>query len=135
MRELPVGTHMLLVRSVGFEPVSDVVELTDLDAQHVSVALITPARVMSPVVIEARRLAAAYARVGFDRRQQGGVGQFLTADDIAARHAEALSQLFEGMPGLTNVLPIRDSQTRERSRCWLLSRVRGRWADARSRRR
>jgi hypothetical protein len=100
MRELPIGTHMLLVRSVGFEPVSDVVELTNLDAQHVSVALITPARLMSPVVIEARRLAAAYARVGFDRRQQGGLGRFLTADDIAARHAEALSQLFEGMPGV-----------------------------------
>lgn len=100
MRGLPVGTHMLLVRSVGFEPVSDVVELTDRDAQHVSVALITPARVMSPVVVEARRMAAAYARVGFDRRQQAGTGRFLNADDIAARHAEGLSQLLAGMPGL-----------------------------------
>jgi Carboxypeptidase regulatory-like domain len=100
MRGLPPGTHMVLVRSVGFEPVSDVVELTDRDPQHVSVALITPARVLSPVVIEARRLAAAYARVGFDRRQRGGTGRFLTAGDIASRHAVALSQLLAGLPGL-----------------------------------
>jgi hypothetical protein len=100
IRGLPVGTHMVLVRSIGFEPVSDVVELTDHDPQHVNVALVTPARVMSPVVVEARRAAAAYARVGFDRRQQGSTGRFLNADDIAARHAEALSQLLAGMPGL-----------------------------------
>jgi hypothetical protein len=100
MRGLPIGTHMVLVRSVGFEPVSDVVELTDRDPQHVSVALLTPARLMSPVVVEARRLAAAYARVGFDRRERGGTGRFLNAEDIAGRHAETLSQLLAGMPGL-----------------------------------
>ncbi len=100
MRGLPVGTHMVLVRSIGFEPVSDVVELTSRSAQHLSVALTTPARELDPVVVEAHRLAIGYARVGFDRRRQEGVGQFLTADEIAAKHASTFSELFSSVSGI-----------------------------------
>jgi len=100
LRGLPVGTHMVLVRSMGFEPVSDVVELTSRGPQHVSIALTTPAREMDPVVVQAHRLAIAYARIGFDRRRQEGVGQFLTADDIAEKHATTFSSLFNGIGGV-----------------------------------
>jgi hypothetical protein len=45
------------------------------------------------VVVEAQQLQAGYARVGFSRRRQQGIGQFLTADQIASRHADMLSQI------------------------------------------
>jgi len=96
---LPSGTHMVHVRSVGFEPVSDVVELTNHEPQHVSIALTTPARVPNAVLVAAHRLQAGYARVGFDRRQLEGEGQFLTADDIADKHAPFLSVLLAGTMG------------------------------------
>ncbi len=100
MRGLPVGTHMVLVRSMGFEPVSDVVELTSRSPQHVSIALTTPAHELDPVVVQAHRLAIAYARIGFDRRRQEGVGQFLTADEIAAKSASTFSELFSSVSGV-----------------------------------
>lgn len=100
MRGLPTGTHMLVVRSVGFEPVSDAVELTNREAQHVNVALLTPARELDAVIVRAERLAAGYARVGFDRRRRSGIGTFLTADDIATKHAGSFSDLLAGLGGL-----------------------------------
>jgi hypothetical protein len=66
----------------------------------VSIALTTPAHALNPVVVEAHRLAIAYARIGFDRRRIEGVGQFMTADEIAAKHAETFSQLFATMSGI-----------------------------------
>jgi hypothetical protein len=96
IHDLPVGTHMVRVRSVGFEPVSDVVELSSHSPQHVNIALTTPARVPNSVLVAAHRLQAGYARVGFDRRQLDGAGQFLTADDIADKHAQFFSLLLAG---------------------------------------
>ena len=100
IRGLPPGTHMVVVQSVGFEPVADVVELTNREPQHVSMALATPSRTPSPALLRAERLRAGYARVGFDRRRQEAVGQFLTAEDIAAKHARVFSELLDGMVDL-----------------------------------
>jgi hypothetical protein len=100
MHGLPAGTHMLIVRALGFEPVSEAVELSNRTARSVEVSLLTPAHVLSPVVVQARQIQAGYARVGFDRRQISGVGQFMTVDDIARRNAQDFSQLFATMPGI-----------------------------------
>ncbi len=94
MRRLPSGTHMVVVRSVGFEPVSAVVELTNREPQHVTIAMLTPAYVMSPVLVQVQQLQVGYARVGFDRREHAGIGQFMTADQIEAKHAQRFSELF-----------------------------------------
>ena len=94
------NTHSFMVRSIGFEPVEEVVELAAHSPQQVSIALTTPAHVLNPIVVEAQRLQAGYARVGFDRRKREGVGQFLTANDIARRNAQAFSQLFTTILGV-----------------------------------
>ena len=100
MKGLPTGTHMLVVRVLGFEPVSVPVELANSAPRTVSIAMLTPAHLLSPVLVQARQLLAGYARVGFDRRQRAGNGQFLTIDDIARRNAQAFSQIFTTMPGI-----------------------------------
>jgi hypothetical protein len=101
MRGLPDGTHMLVVRSIGYEPISDVVELTNKEAQRISIALTTPAHVLSPVLVEAQQLQVAYKRIGFDRRQREGVGQFMTASTIEDKHAQFFSQLFSNVGGVS----------------------------------
>jgi hypothetical protein len=100
MRGLPPGTQTLSVRSVGFEAVEQVVELTNRAVGRVTVTLSTVARVLSPIVVSAQRLEAGYARVGFDRRRRAGLGQFLTADDIAKRHATYFAELLSQAPAL-----------------------------------
>ena len=100
IRHLPSGTHTLYVRYVGFEPVEVPVELTRRAPQTVLVAMTTPTYVLSPVIVQAQRLAEGYSRVGFDQRKRMGVGQFLTLDDIENRHVEQFSDLFTHMRGL-----------------------------------
>jgi hypothetical protein len=96
LRGLPAGTQTIQVRSVGFEEAAQVVELAFRSAEHVTVTLATAARVLGPVIVTTQRLQAGYARVGFDRRRHEGLGQFLTADDIAKRQAVHFSELLNG---------------------------------------
>jgi hypothetical protein len=100
IRHLPSGTHTLYVRYVGFEPVEMPVELTRRAPQTVLVAMTTPTYVLSPVIVQAQRLAEGYSRVGFDQRKRMGVGQFLTLDDIQNRHVEQFTDLFTHIRGL-----------------------------------
>lgn len=100
IRGLPSGTHMLVVRSVGFEPISVVVELTRRATQHVVVAMMKAAYVLSPVVVQAQQLARGYQNVGFSQRRRVGVGQFMTLDQITARHAEQFTDLFTNFHGI-----------------------------------
>ena len=100
LRGLPSGTHMLVVRSVGFEPTSVVVELTRRQPQHVVVAMMKATYVLSTVVVQAQQLARGYLNVGFSQRRKVGVGQFMTLDQIAARHAEQFTDLFTNFHGI-----------------------------------
>lgn len=100
IRHLPSGTHTLYVRYVGYEPVEISVELTRRAPQTIVVMMTTPTYVLSPVIVQAQRLAEGYSRVGFDQRRRMGVGQFLTLDDIQNRHAEQFSDLFTTMRGV-----------------------------------
>ncbi len=100
LRGLPSGTHMLVVRSVGFEPTSVVVELTRRAPQHIVVSMMKAAYVLSPVVVQAQQLARGYENVGFSQRRRVGVGQFMTLDQIAARHAEQFTDLFTNFNGI-----------------------------------
>jgi hypothetical protein len=100
IRGLPSGTHMLVVRSVGFEPTSVVVELTRRQPQHVVVPMMHAAYVLSPVVVQAQQLARGYQNVGFAQRKRIGVGQYMTLDQITARHAMQFTDLFTGFHGI-----------------------------------
>jgi hypothetical protein len=100
IRGLPSGTHMLIVRSVGFEPASIAVELTRREVRQVVVPMMNATYVLSPVVVQAQQLSLGYANVGFSQRRRVGVGQYLTLDDIARRHADQFSDLFTSMHGV-----------------------------------
>jgi CarboxypepD_reg-like domain/Carboxypeptidase regulatory-like domain len=100
IRGLPSGTHMLIVRSVGFEPASIAVELTRREVRQVVVVMMNATYVLSPVVVQAQQLALGYANVGFSQRRRVGVGQYMTLDDITRRHVDQLSDLFTGLHGV-----------------------------------
>ena len=100
LRGLPPGTHMVIVRALGFEPVSVAVELANTQPRNITVAMLTPAHVLDPILVEARQMQAGYARVGFDQRQRAGIGQFLTVDDIARKHAQQFSEIFNTVAGI-----------------------------------
>ena len=72
IRGLPSGTHMLVVRSVGFEPTSVVVELTRRAPQHVVVAMMQAAYVLSPSSCR-RSSSRAATRMSASRNAAGSV--------------------------------------------------------------
>lgn len=98
LRGLPAGTRTISVHSVGFDPIEQVVELAARAPGRVVLTLSPAARLLNPVVVSTQRLQAGYARVGFDRRRQAGLGEFFTADDIAKRHALYFSDFLNGSP-------------------------------------
>jgi hypothetical protein len=99
LRGLPTGTHTVEVRALGWEPVSQVVELTTHAPRHVVVSLGAKTAVLKAVVVTVK-LNAGLHNVGFDTRRRMGTGHFLTAEDIAKRDALEFLDLMTEMPGV-----------------------------------
>jgi hypothetical protein len=99
LRGLPSGSRAIVVRAVGYKPTSAPVELS---ARHPASVVVSLGRrpVVLPTVDVLGRLKAGYQRVGFDRREQAGIGQFLTLAQIQRRNASEFHDLLIGMPGL-----------------------------------
>ena len=96
---VPTGSRTLLVRAVGYIPATMPVELSVRQPQQVVVSLVPQAVVLKTVRVTAE-LQAGYRRIGFDRRQALGLGNFLNADDIARKAAIDFHDLLLNMPGM-----------------------------------
>lgn len=99
LRGLPSGSRAIAVRAIGYEQAALPVELSARHPQMVLVPLGKRAVVL-PAVEVAGRLRMGYQRVGFDRRQQAGLGRFLTLADIERRNVGEFHDLLVGVPGL-----------------------------------
>ena len=99
LRGLPSGSRAIVVRAVGYKPTSAPVELS---ARHPASVVVSLGRrpLVLPTVEVLGRLKAGYQRVGFDRREQAGIGRFLTLADIQRRNADEFHDLLMGLPGL-----------------------------------
>lgn len=100
LRGLPSGSRAIVVRAVGYKPTSAPVELS---ARHPASVVVSLGRkpVVLPAVEVLGRLKDGYHRVGFDRRQQGSIGRFLTLADIQRHNATEFHDLLIGVSGLT----------------------------------
>jgi len=100
LRQLPAGTRLVVVRAIGFQPVTATVELTNREPQHIAIPFTARAiPVLRPVVVTARYDSALH-RVGFDRRKLLGMGTFWTADQIDSHRASDFHDLFGTVPGV-----------------------------------
>jgi hypothetical protein len=100
LRGLPSGSRAIVVRAVGYKPTSAPVELSARRPASVVVSL-GRKPVVLPAVVVLGRLKEGYHRVGFDRRQQAGIGRFLTFADIQRHNASEFHDLLIGVSGLT----------------------------------
>ena len=96
--DVPAGTRMLEVRSLGYYPERRVVNVV-ADAAPVHVALSTFSAVMDTVKVTATRLFDRDSD-GFQRRRRTGAGRYLDADDIAKHRPMETSHVFRMVPGL-----------------------------------
>ncbi len=96
--DAPLGTRTLEVRAVGYYPERRTVNVAE-GSPSVRVAMQT-----YQSVIDTLKVIANYDRFSrieeFKARSRSGLGQFLTAEDIARRRALVTSELFPVVPGL-----------------------------------
>jgi hypothetical protein len=98
---VPSGAVILHVAKIGFQPVMKVIALAVADSVDLDVTLRPAAYQLATVVIHRDSSYVMPDLTGFDRRRRSGMGHYITADEIAQRHATETSQLLSGAPGIS----------------------------------
>lgn len=93
------GTRAIVVRRLGFHPVTQPVSVRADAIASVQVALTRYVPVLEAVRITARR-NLELDRVGFARRQRSGMGRYITPDEIDRRNPFRLNDLLRMVPSL-----------------------------------
>ena len=92
------GEHLVIVRRLGFSPLSTVLELgvgDSLDAEFLLEPV--PQRLGG---VNVRGAAGARKLAEFDERRALGIGHFLTQEDIEKTEASRATEVLRGLPGL-----------------------------------
>jgi hypothetical protein len=97
--KLPSGSHVLLVRHLGFGAETVPVDLTSREAQRVTVKLPKFVAMLDPVVVKARS-QAGLEKVGFAQRQKSGMGYYLGPDQLKNMNPQYLSDIMRRVPSL-----------------------------------
>jgi hypothetical protein len=96
---VPTGTQLIVVRELGFEPVSATVNVTSRQPTDMSVALGPTANILDPVLVTARR-NSALEKNGFLQRQRAGLGTYITREEVDKRKPQFLTDLLTNVPGI-----------------------------------
>jgi hypothetical protein len=99
LRNLPSGTHVLLVRHLGYAPTAVSVDLSSWEPKKISVTLEKSMNIMEPVLVVARR-TAALERVGFVGRRNRGLGKYFGPEDLDQIRPNRFSDILRLVPSL-----------------------------------
>jgi len=108
---VPTGTQLIVVRQVGFQPISLTVNVTAREPTDMKVALGPTANIMDPVLITARR-NTALEKQGFFRRQRSGWGTYITREDVDKRQPMFVTDLLTNVSGVRVVRTARGTIVR-----------------------
>lgn len=97
--ELPAGTWTVLARRVGSSPEPRVVSLPPERVTEVAFVL-RPAPTQLETVVVRDAATVGLQRVGFEARRQGGMGHYITAEQIAQQRPSRMTDLLRGVPGV-----------------------------------
>jgi hypothetical protein len=96
---LPVGTHALEVRRIGFAPQQIPVHLASRSPTSVEVVLDKPVRMLDAVNVTARTL---YSRrqTEIERRRRRGFGHFIMRDELERSATSRVTDVLRRVPGV-----------------------------------
>jgi hypothetical protein len=104
---IPVGQYLVIVRRVGYRPTSAVVDVSELDTLRLAYALETVnSSTLETVVVTEK--APSQRMLEFESRRKLGMGEFMTAEEIAQRNSVYATELFRKFLTV-NVSPSRTS--------------------------
>ncbi len=87
----PTGGYLLIVRRVGYRPITDLIEVIPGDTLRLTFALERVPQSLDTVVVTERRQSPRMRE--FDARRKLGIGEFMTQDDIERRAALEVKDL------------------------------------------
>jgi hypothetical protein len=96
---VPIGTQLLLIRRVGFEPARTAVNVTSRQPVEMRVTLGPVVNLLDPVLVTARR-NYTLDRSGFTAREHKADGVFFTSDDIQKRNPQYITDMLHEVPGI-----------------------------------
>jgi hypothetical protein len=99
LTSLPVGTHVMEVRRIGFAPQHLPVQLASTSPTTVNVTLDKPVRLLEAVRVSAKTL---YSRrqVEIERRRRRGFGHFILRDELERNASSRVTELLRRVPGV-----------------------------------
>lgn len=101
LAEVEPGAHLLEVRHLSYETVSDSIAVPGADEFVVEIRVAPDAIEIAPLVVEGR--SAKLASVGFYERRETGLGAFVSREDLRERPVFELSDYMARMPGVRRV--------------------------------
>ena len=105
---LPLGTHTLEVRAVGFEPIRRPVDVIQGAPGAAEIELASLGITLDTVRVTAQRLYTSRRQADFERRLHSGVGHILDEKEIDRRNPMQVTDLLRMVPGVM-VVPSRYS--------------------------
>jgi hypothetical protein len=99
---LPSGTHLLMVRRIGFEPAEEVVRLSSVRESDVTIVMRNPVQTLETVRVTALSRVGLTAR-GFYERQKNTKGNFFDPDYLAKRNPSRLAEVLVRLPYIREV--------------------------------
>ncbi len=109
---VPLGAYQLGVEVLPFTGLAHPIVFSEAGIVDVRVEMVRVDYELEPVVVSARR-QTNLERSGFFERQERGMGQFVTRDEIEASAALRVSDLFRRIPGARVVRGSRGGIERE----------------------
>jgi hypothetical protein len=100
MRNLPLGSKVLLARHLGFGVETVPVDLSSHQQKRVTIKLPKFVAFMDPVLVIARK-SAALDRVGFNQRKKSGFGYYIGPERLQNMHPNYLTDILRQVPGLS----------------------------------
>ncbi len=99
LQSLPSGTQELVVRKVGYQPVTQIVELTRRESRRADVTMALFAPTLATVKVTGV-MEKGLTKVGFLDRKKAGMGYYLTPTAIDSLHPQKISDLLGAAPGI-----------------------------------
>lgn len=99
---LPEGTQSLSVRAIGFDPLSDAVDIAP-DAAPLTLALARYESLDTIRVRVSRPRPNSSRFAGFEARRKTGFGKFFTSQDIERLNLSSISTLFSQVGGIVMI--------------------------------
>jgi len=96
--KMPAGQYLVIVRCVGFRPVSGVIQVSANDTVRLAYTLERAAVGLDTIKVTEQRLTMRMAE--FEARRRLGDGQFLTQEQIDRRNVGLVSDLIRPFLGL-----------------------------------